>query len=942
MKKTISILVLTLGLFLPSISNSQIVYTDPALPTADTSVIVYFNAEGTPLEGYSGVLYTHTGLYVNGIAQWDYVIGSWGNNTTQPQLIKLEANLYKLEITPTIRDYYGASSTDEIDQMCFVFRSADGTTQTTPDIFIEVYEVGLNVSIITPDQSPYFVDPNGEITVEAESTAAQTISLYVDNVLISTVNGNVLSETINAATETGTKHWIKVVAEDATSMAMDSMYYYVRGEVTVEALPAGLENGVNYIDDNTVSLVLLAPFKTSVYVFGDFSDWQISPDLQMKRTSANPDDSDNRYWITITGLNPGEEYAFQYLIDEELVVAEPYSEKILDPWNDSWIDPVTYPNLKPYPVGKTFGIVSVIQTNEPGYEWQVEDFDPPAYEDLVIYELLVRDFVETHNYQTLIDTLDYLKRLGINAIELMPILEFEGNESWGYNPSFFFAPDKYYGTKNKLKEFIDVCHQNDIAIILDVVFNHAFGQCPLVQMYFDPNAGQYGQPSPENPWFNETAMHPFNVGFDFNHESPDTKYFVKRATKHWLEEYKVDGYRFDLSKGFTQHFTNDVGEWGQYDASRIAILEDYADAMWEVNPDTYITLEHFAVDSEEQVLANYGMMPWGNMNFDYNEATMGWVSSSNFYRISYKAHGFDDPNLVGYMESHDEERLMAKNINYGNASGPYNIQDTLTAIQRMELAGAFFFTVPGPKMMWQFGERAYDYFINYPGTIGGDDHRLDIKPSRWDYMDNPARKKVFDVYSGLINLKKEHDVFRTDDFTLSVSGAMKTIHLNHSSMNVAVIGNFGVTAGSVNPDFQHTGYWYDYFDGDSLNVENVNSNIDLEAGEYRIYTDVNLQTEVGINDAYQQETGMMKIYPNPSNGNFNISFKLWEKSKVKLEIMNMNGQKIKVLLDGDFQIGEHSILWDGKNESGQKLGKGIYFSFLSVDGRMEVQKIILN
>ncbi|RLD53429.1 MAG: hypothetical protein DRJ05_16510, partial [Bacteroidetes bacterium] len=364
MKKTLSILVLVIGLLLPGILSSQIVYTDPALPTADEAVTVYFNAVGTPLEGYTGDVYAHTGLYVNGVtANWDYVIESWGNNTTQPQLTPIDVDLYKLEITPSINDFYNVDPADVVDTMNFVFRSADAATQTE-DIFIDVFEVGLNVTIITPDISPLFVDPNESIEVEVEASFAQSISLYVDNVLVSTATGNALSEVITASSDTDTKHWIKAVAEDGVSQAMDSIYYYVRGAVSVEALPAGLEDGINYIDNNTVSLVLLAPHKTSVYVFGDFSNWEISPELQMKRTTQNPDDSDTRYWVTISGLTSGEEYGFQYLIDEEMVVADAYSEKVLDPWNDSWISSETYPNLKPYPVGKTTGIVSVIQTNE--------------------------------------------------------------------------------------------------------------------------------------------------------------------------------------------------------------------------------------------------------------------------------------------------------------------------------------------------------------------------------------------------------------------------------------------------------------------------------------------------------------------------------------------------------------------------------------------------
>ena len=286
---------------------------------------------------------------------------------------------------------------------------------------------------------------------------------------------------------------------------------------------------------------------------------------------------------------------------------------------------------------------------------------------MVIYELLVRDFVKDHNYQTLIDTLSYLQNLGVNAIELMPVTEFEGNDSWGYNVSFHLAADKYYGTQNKLKEFIDVCHSKGIAVILDMVLNHAFGQNPMVQMYWD---SANNRPAANSPWFNAIATHPFNVGYDFNHESPATKYYTKNVFNYWQSEFKVDGFRFDLSKGFTQkNNPNDVNAWGAYDASRIAIWKDYFTAMTASDPNIYVILEHFADNTEEKELSDYGMMPWGNMNYNYNEATMGYVSTSALSAGVYKNRGWTNPNLVTYMESHDEERLMFKNEQFGNVLG---------------------------------------------------------------------------------------------------------------------------------------------------------------------------------------------------------------------------------------------------------------------------------
>src|SRR5690606_4331777 len=120
--------------------------------------------------------------------------------------------------------------------------------------------------------------------------------------------------------------------------------------------------------------------------------------------------------------------------------------------NDQHIPDATFPASKlSYPQGKTTGVVSMMQANGPAYHWNHGDFQRPDKYDFVIYELLVRDFIAARNYTTLADTLDYLGNLGVNALQLMPVNELEGNSRWGYNPTFYFAPHKYYGTKNDLK-----------------------------------------------------------------------------------------------------------------------------------------------------------------------------------------------------------------------------------------------------------------------------------------------------------------------------------------------------------------------------------------------------------------------------------------------------------------------------------------------------------
>jgi glycosidase len=918
--------------------TGQIITTDPPIPLADEAVTIFFDATGSGLEEYTGDVYAHTGITI-GSNKWQNVIGDWGNNSNQPQLTTIGTNYYKLEITPNIRTFYNATASANITEICLVFRSADGSQQTSPDIFIPVFEASLNVNLITPSVSPYFVNPGESIEIYAEAIEHETLSLYVDDVLIATTSGSSINENIAAGLLPDSKSWIKVVAQSGMNQVADSIYFYVRGETTMAPLPTGLHDGINYLSETSATLVLHAPYKSSIYLIGDFNDWQVGPEFKLQRTTTNSNDINTRFWVNVTGLTPGTEYAFQYLIDEDLRVTDPYTHKILDSWNDPFITDETYPNLKPYPYFKTSGIVGILQTAQEEYPWQVTNFEPPQHKDLVIYELLLRDFLHAHDFETLKDTIGYLKDLGINAIELMPVNEFEGNPSWGYNTSFYFAVDKYYGPRNSFKAFIDECHANGISVIMDIVLNHAYGQNVMAQMYWDE---ANNRPAANNPWFNTTCPHePYCWGNDFDHESQATKDFVDRVNHYWLSEYKIDGFRFDFTKGFTNSNSG-----SNYDPVRISLIKRMASEIWETHPNAYIILEHFADNSEEKELANYGCMIWGNLNYNYNEATMGYHDGgkSDFSWVSYQKRGWNDPHLVGYMESHDEERLMAKNLNYGNSAGSYDITDFNTAIKRQELAGAFYFTIPGPKMIWQFGELGYDYHINYPGEIGEDDNRLTEKPIRWDYFEEYQRKLLYNVYRSLIHLKLNEPAFSTTDFTLSVTPALKKIHLNHSSMNVTILGNFDVAEGNIVPNFQHTGYWYDYFGGDSLMVENVSDPLTLNPGEYRIYTDNKLekpQINIGIGSVYQHPSNIERVYPNPSSGEFNVDFFLAGNSQVELRVMDTKGSITKVLLSQKMQQGSHTIKWDGSDRRGKKAGKGIYFIELSTEDNRNVQKINL-
>jgi len=916
--------------------SAQVVTTIPLFPTADEPVtIVYDATQGNgALEDVPPPIYAHTGLITqdsDSPSDWKYVQGVWGTADPEVLMSVVGDNIYQITYPAGIRTFYGAAADDTIYQMAFVFRTEDGgivgRAEDGSDIYADVYAPGLNVAITSPAADPLIVETGDNVHIEAISTFSDSLYLIVnDIVLVATEDSSIIYDF--TAISSGLS-LIEVIAKDDEETKIDSSWFYVRPPVTIAPVPSGLVQGVNYMDDNTVTLVLYAPYKEYVFAIGEHCDWMLSDDIYMK---LDPDMA--TFWVTLTGLIPGKEYAYQYFVDGELSVADPLAEKVIDPWNDGFIPESTYPELLPYPSGKTTGVVSVFQTAVADYNWVVEDFIPPTDEDLVVYELLVRDFIAARNYQTLTDTLHYLKTLGVNAIELMPVMEFEGNESWGYNPSFFTALDKYYGTRDAFKVFIDSCHASGIAVILDIAMNHAFGQCPLVQLWWD---AALNVPAANSPYFNQYPTHDYNVGYDFNHQSPATINLRNQIFGYWLNEYHVDGYRFDLSKGYTQNNTlGDVGAWGLYDASRIATWKSIGDTLWSINPNAKLILEHFAENSEEEELSNYGFMLWGNINYNYAQGTMGY-SGSDISWGSYQARGWDDPHVMTYMESHDEERLMFKNITYGNSTNPeHDVKDLNTALYRMELAGAFFFTIPGPKMIWQFGELGYDYSIEYGCRVCN-------KPVRWDYYDDNNRLRIYQVWSELIKLKKTYAAFRTTNYSLNVSGLSKRINLNDDEMNVTVLGNFNIYLGEVVPNFQHTGWWYEYFSGDSINVTNVSSALALNPGEYRLYTDERLVTPEIISDinVLHSNGPDVFVYPNPSSDVFTFETFLTETADITMEIFSISGDMIYSNQLSNQSPGILHFTWDGNNMYGQRPPAGIYFCKLYIGNELVTLKLNL-
>ena len=282
------------------------------------------------------------------------------------------------------------------------------------------------------------------------------------------------------------------------------------------------------------------------------------------------------------------------------------------------------------------------------------------------------------------------------------------------------------------------------------------------------------------------------------------------------------------------------------------------------------------------------MMLWGNVTHGYQESAMGYPANSNLSWGVYKYRLWNEPHLISYMESHDEERIMYKNITYGNTTGQQNAKNLLNGLKRTEGLAALMLTTPGPKMIWQFGELGYDISIDYIC-------RTCNKPILWNYFTENSRKRLYDVYKASIELRKSHPVFTGDDFTYSLNGAVKSLKLNDPSMDAVVIVNIDVNPQDKTIDFQHNGWWYEYFSGDSIQI-NGTSIISLDPGDYMVFTDLKLDkpeilNTLGFNE-YEIANWDVNIFPNPSRDFLNITINGSKSKDIKYTIMNTLGKII--------------------------------------------------
>jgi 1,4-alpha-glucan branching enzyme len=928
MKKLLLILfVLPISIFA---QQQTVTYTTTPSPTFEGTDALTITVNGSSINEASW------GVTNNQLYAWVWALdsanvninftgnGTWANSSTS-QLMTYNAgtDTYSFTYSPSVFTFYGST---QVAKVGFLIKAKDGSgDKKSQDIVLNVgsFQVTLLNNITAGGTQLCTTSYN----VAARHTGGNANYVLKRNGATINTQNNLAASSGSPSysfSDSGVQDFNNYVLE-VTQNGVTKSYPFsaIRTKTPVsEAMSSGLVDGINYepSDPTMATLVLNAPFKDFIYVAGSFNNWQPTADYLMKK-----DPTSGKFWVEITGLTTGQMYAYQYWVCDNtsrptnspaiVKTADPFSTLVLSPFDDPEIITLgVYPGL---PTFESIAPgqqreVTVLQTNQTPYSWSnaTLNFVKPLKKDLVIYEALVRDFDANRTYQDLINKIDYFKNLKINALQLMPVMEFEGNLSWGYNTVFHMAPDKRYGSPDKLKELIDLCHQNGIAVILDIALNHVYGRSPLERMWMldtdgDGWANNTGaRVSAENPYANQDAMHSYSVGTDLNHfREPNnlTNEYSVRTIKHWIQEYKIDGFRWDLTKGFTQQCPPNVpgGQelcTNQYRWDRVAKLKWYADKQWEIDPNFLVIFEHLGNGGsydEELEWANYlrsgntkGIMQWRKMTDPYANLVKG-----NFSDVSGVAESTD--RFIGYAESHDEERVAYKALNESGQT-----QGNLAKVhQRLRAMGAVHLLVPGPKMIWHFGELGWERSLwtceNGSVSFSAPDCKLDTKPQpQWteNWLANTNRSAIYNDWAKMIDLKTTENVIKNGQYSWNIGNTGRprldiwTSTAPQSSLSyVIVLTNFTDATYNLAGGFPYTGTWINLMDNSTLTVTSTNQNISIEPGGFRVFGN---QQSLSSQDYFS--TDSVKLIPNPAKDYFVLNI-----NPVEVNIYSITGQLVK-------------------------------------------------
>jgi 1,4-alpha-glucan branching enzyme len=489
-----------------------------------------------------------------------------------------------------------------------------------------------------------------------------------------------------------------------------------------------------------VAFRVWAPHAQRVSVIGSFNDWLSDKHPLQAEENGN--------WYTdVAEAQIGDQYKFL------LTTAQG-----------------DYQRIDPYAREVTGSVGNAI-VHDPHFDWEGDDFHLAPWNELVIYELHVGTFSDDENdnlsgqFASVTARLGHLKKLGINAIQIMPVGEFAGDRSWGYNPAHIFSVELAYGGPLAFKRFVKRAHQQGIAVILDVVYNH-LGPSDLDLWQFDGwsenNRGGiyfYNDDRAITPW-GETRP---------DYGRGEVRQYLLDNVFMWLGEYHVDGIRFDCTQfirtvdGSSDHDLPDgwsLLQWINTQVSekfpgRITIAEDLQNNMW-LTKDVGTGGAGFGSQWDAMFVHPIRQAV---ITSEDEQRSLAAIRDAFCYR--YNDDAFD---RVIYSESHDE-------VANGQARVPHEVNPNdpknWYAQKRSSLAAAMVFTAPGIPMLFQGQE-----FLE-----GG--WFRDTVPVDWDQKDE--FQGIVRLYRDLIRLR-----LNRDGFTRGLCGQFTQVSHLHDESKVIV------------------------------------------------------------------------------------------------------------------------------------------------------------
>ena len=668
----------------------------------------------------------------------------------------------------------------------------DGTYDVGQNGQIIYYDIYFNYSLNQGDPEIEFINPidndqiMGVVDIDCDGDA-DSVEIWLDGNLITTQNDGQFSYTWNPPSGLfGDLTLIAKAQYNNGRVSFSFVDFYLLYEVQNVAIPNGNTDGLN-INNEDVIITLYAPDKEYVSIKGS---WNTEfPNGEIMKLSG-----DTLWWYQTT-LPPGN-YSYQYNLEGIKYIADPWSKDV------DWKDPLTGIES-----GNFQHALTVFEVGEDSYEWSDDSFVRPEVKDLIIYELHVGDFLgqdgQVGTYSEVINKINsgYFTELGINAIELMPINEYEGDYSWGYNTSFAFAPESSYGSPDDLKNLIDIAHQNNIAVLLDVVYNHLWGSSPLFQLYQPLDNYEWDDHDFEScPYFDDA---PSDWGYKLEHwhEINGRKYrgwkYVKDALMHWVVNYHIDGFRFDYVEG--------IGWDGDFNGASF-----YADVLDDYDPSLILIAE---ADNPYQINNTDFDSGW---DYSYHHNLFDNILNiyidvdniTNHINAYTQGYGFVT-GPINYIESHDESRLIYQSTEFqGHTFGE--------AYKRSKLGMTILMTSHGVPMIYQgqeFGQNA--------ATRDAGGYPIP-QPLQWDNLDNELVQDLNDHYKKLFSLRNNINVLKEPPLDIKyANNQTKSIVYWRSDENekVVVAVNLDNQYHTLDIEFPQSGTWDEYLSDNQINID---------------------------------------------------------------------------------------------------------------------------